>query len=127
MSKTIIRFTTINRRTGETRPCYVSGARFKAGDGVQVRSVRTTPNRDEAASFSTNTAFNIALQFCNTPAALELRDGAVLEAETSRLLGEQAARRASYAEARRLFSADMRAFIASLPASLQAQLAQVLR
>lgn len=126
MAKTIIRFVAINRKTRETRPCWVSGASFADGPGFRVKSVRTTFNRDEAAAFETSTAFAIAEQYCNTPAVLETRKGELLVDDTQRLLAEQRRRFEANVQMRQQFRNDLNSVFADMSAAMKASFEKVL-
>lgn len=122
MLNTTVRFTAINRKTGETKPCWIAGARFADGPGMKVSSIRTTFSRDEAATFSVESATAIAVQFCNSPAALETRSGKLLAEETAKLLCEQLTRYEAACEVRRQFNADLMEMLNEMPASVRTML-----
>lgn len=114
MSKTVIRFTLINRKTRTTSPCWVSGATFADGPGYKVKTIAYTRDRAKAARFSTIAAISIAEQYYTNPASVELADGTLLENETAQLRQEQWRRCVKAAQLRQQVSDDFNQFFADI-------------
>jgi len=100
VSKTLVRFTLVNKQSGAQAPCWIKTVSFKDGPGLRVNKMATTRVRDEAARFTTATAIEIAMQFSQSPACLELATGQQLEQETRDLQAAQHAKHVSVRQAR---------------------------
>jgi hypothetical protein len=71
--KTLVRFTS---KLG--KPLYVASCRFRDGDGMKVRNVTFTSDRERAARFHESTADTIANQFFLSVVQTELVDGTLV-------------------------------------------------
>jgi hypothetical protein len=125
MNTTIIEFTYVVKKTGETFPKWVKSVAFKDGPGYQVKSMVTTRDRDQAARFSLAAAHEIAEQFYTSPAKLQAPDGTLKTEETAKLQKRQLERVVKHYRLQQEANDEMRAFLNGIPADLQASLKSI--
>jgi hypothetical protein len=89
---TLIRFTSVTRRTRIATPQYVATVSWADGPGWKVKSVGFTTDRSKAFRFSLLAAHAVAEQYVDSVIAFERPDGTPMPEETEKLRAVQLAR-----------------------------------
>jgi hypothetical protein len=107
---TVIRFTQVRR--GRISHAWVAAVSW--GDGLKVKRVSFTADREKAARFSLTTALTIAGQYYSSNVTLERPDGTAMPDATAAVREAAALSRRQSAENQRAFAKELEPFAAEL-------------
>lgn len=103
---TVLRFTSVNKKTKATRPMWVETISWADGPGMKAKRVTFTYDREKAARLSSMNALSVAECFFTSVIALDWSDGTPNVELTAQLVKTQMEKLQARNEIRRKMNAE---------------------